>query len=124
MSKIKLYITGLFCFAVIFGLSVLILINNTSPDRVGNILLFYFFVFCLLFCVFTVLAFYLRRMFGQRELQNLYLRLSAREGLWLTIIFVGSLFLLSHKFFSWLNAVLLVLIFVFLESYLLSKNNN
>jgi len=79
-----------------------------------------FLVFC--FALATLSGLLFRRMFGQRELAGLYLKNSFRQALWLSLLATISLVLLSLRLFSWINSILLVLTFVFLESYLISKN--
>jgi len=124
LHKIKLYILGLTVTATVFALGLFVIINNLMPDRTGNILLFYFVFGVLVFCLGVLAGFFLRRSFGQRELLNHYLALSARQGLWFAILLAVSLFLLSIGLFSWISGGLLVLTLVFLESYLLTKSNN
>jgi len=121
-NKLKIYSLGLLIAAVVFGLSLLIVINSVSPDRGGNVILFYFLAAGLVFCLGSLAAFYLHRFFGQREFQNLYLKVSLREGVWLALILTLSLYLVRHSLFSWINAGLLLFTFIFFESYLLTKN--
>ena len=113
---------ALLAASLVFGIGLIVLINLVSPDRIANLLLFYFLAAGLTFNLGTLAIFQLRKILGQREFLNTYLKTSLREGLWLAIILLASLLLLHHHFFSWINAGLLVLIFIFLESYLLTKN--
>jgi hypothetical protein len=123
MHKIKLYTIVLSALFFVFLIALVILINSSNPDSLSKILLFYFLSSVAVFCLSTLLAFFARRKLGQRELQNQYLRISIREGVWLMIIFEVSLFLLSQNFFTWISVLSLVLTFVFLESYLLTKTH-
>ncbi len=101
--------------------SLLILILTVAPDTFRNIILFYLAILGLSLSFFTLGGFYLRRLFGQREHSERYMALSSRQGLWLSLILIISLLLSSHELFSWINAVFLGLVFIFLESYLLTK---
>jgi len=124
LQKIKLYIILL---VVLLGLSLAALayiLNAFAPDRAGNIILFYVTLALGGFSTATLLGFQLRKLFGQRELLNTYIAQASRQGLWLSLILVIALVLVRQNLFSWINALLLVLTFVFFESYLLTKNNN
>ena len=123
MQKIKLYTFGLSAVCLVFGIALIVLSVSVAPDRTGNILLFYFLFAVFIFSTANLIGFLLRRRFGQRELLNQYLRQSARQGLWFTILLALSLLLLSQTLFSWVSGGLLLLTLVFLESYLLTKNN-
>lgn len=110
--------------ALVSAIGLVIVLTTVSPDSVTNILLFYLGTFGLCLSVFTLAGFYLRRLFGSRELAEKYLSLSSRQALWFSLIVLISLLLSSYQLFSWTNAVFLLLVFVFLESYIISKNQN
>ena len=119
MAKIKLYTIILFVLSVIFLALLGWLLQYRRPDQLPALLIFYLFSAALIFCVGTLAGLYIRKAFGQRELQNYYIKIAARQGLWLAAIFMVSLLLASFDLFSWLNATLLVLTLIFFESYLL-----
>ena len=123
MQKIKIYIIlhSICALMLLFGL--FFLINSTAPTRLGDILLFYVVSAGLTFSLTTLIGFYLRKMFGRRELISNYYSLSARQAIWFMVLVCASLFLLNQKLFTWINAGLLVLTLVFLEAYLLTKND-
>lgn len=122
MQKIKLYIIFISVICLGFLIGLLVLINSLTPDRAGNVLLFYILFGGLVLTASILLGFFLRKSWGQRELLNQYLITSIRQGLWFTLLLTGSMFLLQKNLFSWLNALLLVLCLIFLEAYLLTKN--
>src|SRR3989344_5241465 len=101
------------------AIALVVLILGTAPDTGRNIGLFYLVILFLCMSFFTLGGFYLRQFLGQREHAQRYLALSSRQALWLSVILVVSLLLSSHELFSWINAVFLLLVFIFLESYLL-----
>lgn len=123
MQKIKLYIIGLIVAFLVFGIGMIVLLSSLTPDRTGNIVLFYVLFAALVFASTSLAGFYLRKNLGQRELLNHYMSLSLRQGLWFTMLLSLSMFLLSSGLFSWISGGLLVLTLVFLESYLLTKND-
>ncbi|OGE87625.1 MAG: hypothetical protein A3J07_02820 [Candidatus Doudnabacteria bacterium RIFCSPLOWO2_02_FULL_49_13] len=87
-----------------------------------TILLFYLVLACFCLSTLTLVNFYIRRLLGQREFQHLYFATALRQSLWLSLIVIFSLLLSSHGLFSWINTSFLILVFVFLESYLITKN--
>jgi len=122
LEKIKLYIIVFSVVCLGFALGLLVLLNSLTPDRWGNVLLFYFLLCGFIFSLGTVIGFNLRRFFGQRELLNQYFRSSIRQAVWFTILVVAFMFLLSKNLFNWISGLSLVLCLIFLEAYLLTKN--
>lgn len=124
MQKIKLY-TVLFGIAtLVTGIGLLVYINLFAPDSAVNVIIFYLLSATFFFFSCTLLTFYLRRRFGQREFLNQYFAIAIREGFWLGLLWVICLVLLNHGLFSWLNAGLLILMFIFFEGYLLTRKSN
>ncbi|HEX9504332.1 MAG TPA: hypothetical protein VF974_08530 [Patescibacteria group bacterium] len=124
MQKIKIYLI-LLAVLLFLGLGSLAFIVNTfAPDQAIYITLFYFLILLSGFAAATLTGFYIRRLIGQRELLNDYIGQATRQGFWLALILVISLILSHHGLFSWINAGLLVLTFIFFEFYLLTKNKS
>lgn len=123
MHKIKFYTAILAAAALVFLIALLWLTLAASPALLLNVLLFYLLFAGLVFCLSTLAGVYLRQAFGQREFLNQYLAIAMRQGLWFTILLAVSFTLLRHNLFTWINAGLLILTLVFLESYLLTKND-
>ena len=124
MNKIKFYIFILSVICVISAIGLAWIINSLHPSQSGPVILFYTVLLVFGFSLLTLLGFYIRRFAGQREWQGYYLSVSARQGLWLSMIFALCLFLLSKNWFNWFNGILLVLIFTSFEAYLFAKKNN
>lgn len=123
MQKIKLYTAILAGLSLVFLIALLWLLAAASPALLLNVLLFYILFSALVFCLSILVGVYLRRLWGQREFLNQYFAIAMRQGLWFTILLAVSLILLRHNLFTWINAGLLILTLVFLESYLLTKND-
>ncbi len=110
---------------LVLGLGSLILVANLlTPDKFSNVLLVYLVVALIGFAAATLGGFYIRKLFGQREFLNNYIGQASRQGIWLSIILVVSLVLTHQGLFTWINAALLVLTFIFFESYLLTKDKS
>ncbi len=123
MQKIKFYLISLGVLLVLSMICLAWVMKAFSPDQLGILLLFYFLIAVTGFAASTIFGFYLRKLFGQREFLNSYISTASRQGIWLCLILVVSLILLHQGWFTWLNALFLILTFVFFESYLLTKNN-
>ncbi len=124
MQKIRFYLISLIVLLVLSLIALVYVLNAFAPDRTGNVVLLYVLVALCGFASTTLSGFYLRRLFGQREFLNLYVASASRQGLWFAMILVVSLVLLHQGLFSWLNAIFLILTFIFFESYLLSRKTN
>ncbi len=120
-NKFKFTIGILRIAAVVTALGLIGLLFTSRPGGVVT-LLFYLLLGLFSLSFWTLAGFHIRKFIGQREFSDQYLNVAARQGLWLTLILVFSLVLTSFGFFSWINALFLIFVFVFLESYLLTKN--
>jgi hypothetical protein len=124
VSKIKFINLVLISALTASLLGFLYVLLGTSPVNALKILFFYIALSVLTFSTLTLLGFNVRKLVGQRELSQRYFFLAARQSLWLTLIVIISLLLSSHGLFSWINALFLIFVFIFLESYLLTKLKN
>jgi hypothetical protein len=124
VQKIKIYLI-LITVLLVLSLSVLLWFTSAfKPIRLGNIAVFYAIAAVFVFSTATLIGFYLRKRWGQRELLNAYAATASRQAVWLSTILIVALILSHLNLFSWVNAVLLVLTFVFFESYLLTRNKD
>ncbi|MGE5392539.1 MAG: hypothetical protein ACM3NH_02250 [Candidatus Saccharibacteria bacterium] len=99
---------------------LILLLSKTSPvENRLNVILLYADIFIFLMALSSLASFYLRRMFGQRELANLHFKISVREGCLLGILGVLILLLQSKRLLTLVNAGFLTAAIIFLESFLL-----
>lgn len=124
MVKIKLITYVLWLLFITSFVGGIVLLSKTRPDSFTNISLFYASVFGFCISILTIAGFSIRRVFGQRELVMRFMFVSFRQAFWLALLIIISLLLASNGLFSWLNAVFLALVFIFLESYLLTKKQD
>jgi hypothetical protein len=124
VQKIKIYLILLGVLLLSGLLSLAFIVNTFAPDKTSNIITFYCIVGVISFSLTTLIGFYLRRLFGQREFLANYATQASRQGIWLAIILIISLILSHNGLFSWINAGLLVLTFIFFEGYLLTRDTN
>jgi hypothetical protein len=121
LQKNRFFLILLGIAAVIGGIGLFVAVSTLSPDTGAHVFIFYLVLAFLAFSLFTLLGTYLRKLRGSREMVSMYLAVSARQAIWLTSILIISLILSSLGLFTWLNALFLILAFVFFEFYLTSK---
>lgn len=100
---------------------VLIIIGLDPAASTSNLVLFYLDLFVLVFSITFVIGYFLRQMFGARELAHKHLRQTARQSAWFGLLASVGFILLSQNFFTWWSALLFVCCLAFLESYFLFK---
>ena len=122
MQKIRFYLISLLVLFLLSLVALVYVFGVFSPDQTNIIVLVYVLAAVATFSATTLIGFYLRRLFGQREFLGNYASSASRQGFWLAIILVVSLLLSHNNLFTWTNAGLLVFAFIFFESYLLTKD--
>lgn len=106
--------------SVLSLISLVLVIRYLDPYGARfNVVLFYLDLLVLIMSTAALAGFQLRQMFGQRERAENYFFVSLRQAVWFSVIIAGSLILQSSGLFNLLNAAILVLAFIFLESYFL-----
>lgn len=121
---IKIYLYLLVLLVVSSTILLIYLITQKDPDERHVLLLFFLGLFLACLSSFTLIGFALRRRFGVREYGVWHLKISLRQGLWLGSIVSITLVLSKYDLLTWWNSLLLAFIFIFLESYFISKNRN
>jgi hypothetical protein len=122
VHKVKFYLISLSVLLILSIGALIWLTNSFTPDKAAVIAMFYGLIALMFFSGATLLGFYLRRVFGQREFLTTYVTTASRQGFWLSMILVVSLLLLHQGWFTWLNAMFLIFVFIFLELFLLSRD--
>ena len=124
MNNPRVYMRLFMASAMIFGVGLVLVLLLLPPQKFVNVLFFYTDLSLFSFSVFVLLGIMIRRLIGQREFINLYFSVSLRQALWFCIILISSLLLLRYNLFTLTTVGFIVLTLVFLESYLLVKNNH
>jgi hypothetical protein len=121
LRKIKIFTILLFILFIASGISLVYVVNELDPDAsTVNPYLFYGAAFLTGFFLTTLLGFWARRYFGQRELLQKHFYISLRQGVWFGVLVVVALILQSFRLFTWINSLLLILALLFLEFYFLA----
>lgn len=94
--------------------------NAVDPFQSGliEILVFYALVWLFIFCLSTILGFYIRIFTNRNNTKYLSLVNSRRQGILFSFFLIILLFLQSQEWLSLLTAIPLILIFILIEIYL------
>ena len=115
---ITLGIATFFCW-----LAWVLVLSFINPFQAGTIGLFCFYtsLFFYLPGTFAIIGFLLRRVMNRKEAPFRYLGVSLRQGLLLSVLIVGSLFLQGNRLFVWWSLLLLTLGLIILEIFFLTR---
>ena len=104
----------------------LLVLTNLSPY--GNLALALTFFFLTLFIAltssFTVIGFYFRLWLLRNEIFYKHINVALRQGVFLSLIAVFCLVFQMVRVLTWWSGLLLVVIFVLLESYFASRDSS
>ncbi len=106
------------CWSVWF-----IVLGNVDPTDSGwlGFAFFYLSLFLSLAGTFSVIGFFVKQKFSKNDTVIFkHVRHAFRQGILLSILLIISLLLLQLELLNWLTGILLVVLFLILESILLS----
>jgi len=104
----------LMCWIVLF-----VVLGNVDPTESGSLgfVFFYLSLFLSLTGTFAVIGFFIKEKFSKSEVVIFkHVRRSFQQGVLISGLLVISLFMLQFKFLNWLTGVLLIIIFLIIES--------
>lgn len=122
MSLKKYLLTML--LATILGASVWVYVIFTVDPIEGGLaglLFFYLSLLGTLIGAFSIIGFYLRRLFFRNELEFRQATIAFRQSVLFSILVILSLILQSHGLLRWWNAILLILALTLLEFFLVAN---
>ena len=107
------------------------IISNVNPLETGylGISFFYISLFLALTGTFSVIVFLIRHYFIKNNMVIFYhVRHTFRQGILISALITMALILLQEKLLTWWNGIILVILFVILESIIFTnrkyKNND
>ena len=104
---IKLFLTGIIFISLVGIIGVISIVNNFSPFESNTIvILFYLSLFIGSSGIFTLIGFLIRVIFKKSKLQQI--NDSFRQGVLLSTVLIGCLFLQSKGILYWWSALILV----------------
>ncbi len=122
MKNITLYLFFFLLLAALGIIGLVLVISRLDPDDGPvNPFLFYLTLFATVLSVSTLIGYSIRRRWGQREFLKRYLSVSFRQAVWFGLILTLGMFLQANDLFSLLNAAFLIIMFVSLEAYFLTR---
>ncbi len=106
------------------GFFMLISLVNSNESGKLTFLIFYLILGLATLGTFTVIGFWLRKIFTKNELSFYNVIVSFRQGLWLSLVLVISLYLQSKGLLNWINAILFILALSLIEFFCLNYEDN
>ncbi len=103
----------------------ILVITRFSPyENMGFALAFFYITFLIaLSSTFTVIGFYFRLWFFKNEIFYKHINIALRQGIFLALIAIFSLIFQMLRVLNWGSGILLIFVFVLLEFYFSSKEN-
>lgn len=123
---LKTYILGMTASVILCSISWILIVIYIDPSKTNliGLSLFYLSLFFCLTGLFALIGFYARKkIFMKNEAEFSKIEITFRQGFFLSLIFVGILFLQSFRMLYWWNALIFVVVIIFLELCFLEKNN-
>lgn len=123
---LRTYIWGMTASVILCSISWALIVTYVNPNKTNliGISLFYLSLFFCLTGLFALVGFYARKkIFTKNEAEFSKIEITFRQGFFLSLIFVGILFLQSLRILYWWSALIFVAMIIFLELYFLEKNN-
>jgi hypothetical protein len=97
--------------------------STTNPENssLGTLLTGYVLLLVFAYSFFSLMGYFFRKVFGRKNERFHFLRTAKRQGLWLAMVAVAGLALQSQGLLTFWTAAPLVLLFVFIEYYAISR---
>lgn len=106
------------------GFFMLISLVNSNESGKLTFLIFYLILGSATLGTFTVIGFWFRKIFTKNELSFYNVIVSFRQGLWLSLVLIISLYLQSKGLLNWINAILFILALSLIEFFCLNYEDN
>jgi len=107
-------------FVCFFSFTIAIMMIDPNTTNWAGFILFYFSLFFSLMGFMSILGFVFRFVFLHKRLEARLVSVAFRQAFLVSFLVVAVLFLLSRGLFSWLNLLLIIIVFSALEFFLLS----
>ena len=123
LSKFLVY---MIVASLIAWIGFFMLISFVNPAESGQLTFLIFYLILGLSCLgtFTVIGFCFRKIFAKNELSFYNIIVSFRQGLWLSLVLIISLYLQSKGLLNWINAILSILMLALIEFFCLNYEDN
>lgn len=120
---LRTYLAGITICTILSLISWILVIENTDPNKTDLIGhgLFYLSLFFFLAGIFSLVGFFARRIINKNKAEFSQVGVAFRQGLFLSFVTIGMLFLQGNKMLSTTNAFLFVIGISLLEYYFINK---
>ncbi len=120
---LKKYLLGMMVSTVFCWISWGMILYYVDPQTTGFVGLaaFYVSLFFALIGLLTLVGFYMRVWFSKNEILFAHVGPAFRQGILLSLILTGSLFLQSFRLLTWWDGALFIASVALLEFYFLSR---
>jgi hypothetical protein len=120
----SIYLFGIF-IATLFGwASFIVVLNKLSPITSTAIALIFFYssLFFALTTSFALVGYYIRMWLNRNEVYFSHINISLRQGALLAVVVCLSLGFQSMRVLTWWDAMLLLILALFVELYFMGKD--
>jgi hypothetical protein len=119
---LKKYLFAMSFLTAICWLVVAFIVSMVNPDTTNwlGIALFYVSFFLAASGMAAILGFLLRFVIMKKELEFNLVKIAFRQSFLLGLFLVITLFLLAEHLFTWINIVLLVIVFAIIELFFIN----
>ncbi len=120
--NLKNFLLYMLFATVLSWIGFLVVVFLVNPYEIGilSLIVFYLVLALAIIGTFTILGFLWRRLFSKEELAFYHVIVSFRQALWLALVLNINLYLQSLGLFSWLNAILIILVLALIEFFCLN----
>lgn len=120
---LKKYLLGMMVSTIFCWISWGMILYYVDPQTTGFVGLaaFYVSLFFALIGLLTLVGFYMRVWFSKNEIIFAHVGPAFRQGILLSLILTGSLFLQSFRLLTWWDGALFIASVALLEFYFLSR---
>ncbi len=120
---LKTYLIGVLLCTILSLSSWILVIRDVDPTKTDIIgySLFYLSLFFCLTGIFSLLGFFIRNKVSSHKAEFSQVGIAFRQGMFLSLVIVGMLFLQSNQMLSAINAFLFVIGISLLEYYFMNK---
>ncbi len=120
----RTYFLGMILSTILCFVSLALIVFYIDPEEAGliGVILFFLMLFFSLSGLFALLSFCLKRKFFKSKIEFGQIGTSFRQGVFLSLIFTGTLMLQSFGMLFWWSAALFIVGISLLELYFASKD--
>lgn len=127
--SLRYYLVLMSIGALICWLAWFFVLGSVDPTQAGffGFLFFYTSLFLALTGTFSVIGFLIKKIILKKDQVIFHhVKSTFRQGMLIALIIIGGLILLQTKLLAWWSAILLVLLFTFIEGIIFTnrKYNN